>query len=115
MREWGARRWDSEPVQMFGRVFPRRQVRETGDSRRRCGATGASLRHCVPACLVVMGCPRRARGDAGAGEEGDNDRSKVLELAKGDGEPCGGGWRWVGAEALRHRGSEDGVCGLGCR
>lgn len=42
-----------------------------------------------------MGCPRRARGDAGAGEEGDNDRSKVLELAKGDGEPCGGGWRRV--------------------
>lgn len=38
------------------------------------------LRH----VCVVMECSGRPRKDDGAGEKGDNDRRKVLELARGD-------------------------------
>lgn len=78
MKEWGVSRWESEHVQLFGGVFPGRQMREMGQQQ---GSTEAFLRGTTLRMLYVryvcmaMECSSRARNDGGSGEKGGSDRS----------------------------------------
>lgn len=69
------------------------------------------LRH----VCVVMECSNRARNDDGAGEKGDHNKGKVLELARVGKDnsqwEVGGRWRL----SLCNYGREDRLRGLRCR